>query len=442
MSNAAARTIALMFPVLAAPAVLLLVITAFVRGDMYLLRAAAVLGLASVGAGIGVAAFVRMLDMTSRTGGEGFVPWLLVVVAPVMLALELVSRYEPSWLRSSALQDALMSTDSVVLVLFATTAVAASLLAANVRRDGKEPAALHYRARLFTDRTIVAGVALVMLAAATVRVSRWQPFVGVLDPELPLLRREASRYPDHFATQHRYGEALLRYRQCSFAVEPLRNAVTLRPRDPVAANQLADALACDNQVPQAVLAYRVAIRLDPENIRGRYGLAYMLDLLHDSSAAEEYRSILLEWPNDAFALARQATIHFSRGDRSHALTEMRRALAVDTSSQVQHAGAELFANAQLYDEALPIYRSLAARDSADFATWSQYAAAAYHAGELKEAARAFDFLADRHPQLMDEVDEWRQMRDAAHRGILPSDFRPTHPPFKRAYDDTVLFHVR
>ena len=438
-SKPAARLIAITFPALAAPAALLLVGTAFVRGDMDLLRAALVLMLASVTAGAGVGAFVSAFDMTSQTGAQGFLPWLLVLLGPVMFVLELASGYSPSWLRSVALQDAFAATGLVGFNLIVAPVLAATLLTADIRRNESAPVTLRHRAKLFTDRTFFAVAAVVMLSVLVVRETRvFAQLEAKPGRALPVLTREAARYPDHFATQLRYGDALLRIAVCPDAIPPLRRAVALKANHPTARSELAYALLCAHKYEDAIVTYRTAIELDPSNIRARYGLAWTLEQLHDSSASDEYRAILLQRPNDAYALARQATIHFSRGDRSHALVEMRRALVLDTSRVVQRAAADLFVSAQLMDEALPIYRSLAQRDPTDLSALAQYASAAYFTGHLQESTRAFDELAARHPQLMEEVEQWRELRDAARRGVPPAKFSIA-PVFRH---DTVLFNVR
>jgi tetratricopeptide (TPR) repeat protein len=214
---------------------------------------------------------------------------------------------------------------------------------------------------------------------------------------------------------------------CAGALVPLQRAVALDSSDGWALNDLGFALSCGNRYAEAVPLYLASVRLLPEERRPRYGLAWALEQTRASSAEREYRAILGQWPGDPFAMAREATLRYNRGERTEGLTEMRQALAVDSSYWVRLAAAQLFSSAALLSDALVQYRALATRDSANLWMWAHYGSAAYLAGELAEARRAFDHADSIDPTALNAVAAWRDMRDASRRGVPPSALPPIAP---------------
>jgi predicted Zn-dependent protease len=127
-------------------------------------------------------------------------------------------------------------------------------------------------------------------------------------------------------------------------------------------------------------------------------------------------------------MAREAVARYSQGEREEGLSEVRRALAAGPSEYwVQLSAAQLFSSAALLSDAARVYGQLAARDSANMWMWVQYGSAAYLAGQLEEARRAFDHVDALHPQQVWIDPAWRAMRDAARKGIRPSDLPPIPP---------------
>jgi Flp pilus assembly protein TadD len=314
--------------------------------------------------------------------------------------------------------------------LFAAV-IASTLLAVGMTGNTVQPVALRHRRGVITDRTIFAVTALVVLAFAVIALTRPQRFAADdpddLRAQLPRLGREAGRYPNHFRSQYVFGNGLNKSRDCASALAPLQRAVALDSSDGWALNDLGFALSCRYRYAEAVSPYLASVRLLPDERLPRYGLAWALEQTRASSAEREYRAILGRWPGDPFARAREATLRYNRGERTEGLTEMRQALAIDSSYWVRLAAAQLFSSAALMSEALAQYRALATRDSANLWMWAHYGSAAYLAGELAEARRAFDHADSIDRKALDAVAAWRDMRDASRRGVPPSGLPPIAP---------------
>jgi tetratricopeptide (TPR) repeat protein len=307
-----------------------------------------------------------------------------------------------------------------------------------------KPVLLRHRQGPFTDRTILAIAAVLLVAVIANLVTRPERIgdesTAALQLQLPRLQRESERYPTHFATQYRYGNALTRQRDCASAVAPLERAVALNSDDGWAQNDLAYALTCARRYAAAIAPGREAIRLLPTERRPYYNLAWALEQSHDEQGAGEvYRQLLLHWPNEAVAMARAAFIHYRGGARKEGLAELQRALAIDDSSYwMLITAAELYSSAARLDDALNQYRALATRDSTNLWAWGQYGSTAYLAGRLDEARRAFDHLEKIAPHIFDSESPWRAMRDAARQNIPPSKLPPI-PPFQRS--DAMLIQL-
>lgn len=446
-TSQAARLTATAYPALAAPAVLLLLVVAIVRNDHALLSAAVALFAGSALGGALAGLLVRELRPTEKDAPIAFFYWIVALAAPVWALVTIMRELSALWLRSSALADALLPLVDVALVLGSAIIALALLLTVGIGEKTDAPVVLRHRRRAFTDRTFFAVIAVVLIAELVGSVTSTDKIIladgAALGAQLPRLEREAWRYPNHFASQYRYGNALARLRDCSAAVAPLERAVALHAGDGLANLDLADALNCAHLYSQAITPAQTAMRLRPDDSRPYYSLAWALEQTHERARAEEiYRQILLHWPNDAVAMARFALLRYAEGARTSALEQLRKALAIDSTSRWMHITAgELYSNAAMMPEALAQYRALAMSDSAQVWSWIQYASHAYLAGELPEARSAFDHLEVIAPGIVEQWPAWRQMRDASRQGI-PSAALPPIAPHDQATEDTTFIRLR
>lgn len=428
----AARMAALVLPALLAPAVVILAVTAMLRGDYNLLIAAAV-GLAGAAvAGAGTGAVVFGLRLGQRAGFVASVSWALALGVPAAAIAAVLSYTASSWVRSAALRDALTVNDVWPMALAIAAVSSAILLGARIRGDREQPVVVRHRHRVYTEHTFFAAAAVVWVAIAALSSTR-PPRFASSDPDelrtqLPLLEREAARYPNHFRSQYLFGNALTHTHECARAIDPLRRAVAIRPRDGWAENDLAFALSCSRHFAEARAPYEQAVKLLPDEELVQNGYAYTLEQLRDKSAERTYHAILRRFPYDAYAAAREATLRFNRGERDEGLDEMRLALTLgDSSFGVLLSAAELFANAALLKDAAAQYRLIAQRQPRDLWIWAQYASTAYLAGSLEEARNAFVHAESINAHAIETVDSWRMMRDAAQKGVPPSALPPIPP---------------
>ena len=431
-SLATVRASTLLYPVLATPAVLLLLVTAAARRDLDSLVAAVVLLGAATLAGALTGVLTYILRPSERNVILAFATWAIVLAAPVAIALVATSVLGPRLPDISAWADTLHA-DEAALILLPTGIVATLLLAVRITGNQTKPVVLRHRRGIFTDRTIVALMALVFVAVVAqvaTKTDRFPPGEGdALRALLPQLEREAARHPNHFLSQYRLGNALTRLDECNAALPPLQRAVQLDSLDGWAENDLGHTLNCLRRYHESIVPFRTAVRVMPNESRPRYGLAWALEQTGDWRAAqEEYHDILVRAPNDAVAMAREAVTRYNGGDRDEGLSELRRALAADDSAYwVQLSAAQLFSSSAQLTEAERQYARLAARDSTNVWMWAQYASTSYLAGDLTQARRAFEHLDAVAPTVIEQVPEWRAMRDAARKGTPPSKLPPIAP---------------
>ena len=430
---AGARASLLFSPTLAAPVVLVLLLSALAHRDPVLLGAALVVLGASLAAGALAALVALRLQLGQRDGVVAFIGWVGVLGAPIAL-LWWAAILIPSLSRVLApLRDVLPASDELRLALISVCALSAGLLAVGIPGNAARPVVLRHRRELFGERTVFALMALLLpVTAATylTNVERFPSGEGAqLRAQLPQLERDASTFPNHFLSQYRLGNVLLRLDECAAALPPLQRAVALQPNDGWAENDLGGVLSCLRRPREAIAPFRVAVRVMPDEPRPRYGLAWALEQTGDyTGALAGYQAIRHRWPNDPVAMAREAVARYNHGEREEGLSEVRRALAAGPSEYwVLLSAAQLFSSAALLSEAAAQYGRLAARDSGNMWLWVQYGSAAYLAGQLAEARRAFDHV-DSLPAQQALVDPaWRAMRDAARKGIPPSELPPIPP---------------
>jgi len=429
---ATARASALLYPALTLPAILLLVISALATHDSGLFIAALALLIASSVAGIFTGLLVRVLRPTQQSNVGAWLAWVVSLGSPLALVWSVGSGLETLWAKSPALNDVSMPIEGLVFALCLTGIVFGLFLAADTRGDEKAPVVVRHR-RVASNWTPYAFAAVVAIAVVANLLTRQGLFARGTGSELrariPQLQREAARYPKHFRSQYRLGNAFARLDDCIAALGPLQRALAISPNDSFARNDASWAVSCTRVRRQGMGPYAAGTALASSTARTRYGNAAALEQLRNWAGAEtEYNRILQRWPNDPIALVRRGVVRYNMGHRGDGLEDVRQALALsDTAYVVQLSSAEVFSEAALLRDALKEYRALAGRDSANAWIWAQYGSTAYLVGELAEASRAFDSAYSLTPEAFLLNNAWRAMRDASHQGIPPSALPPIPP---------------
>ena len=431
------RSAALVYAALAIPVLALSVAAAFVTNDRALLIAAAVGLLASLVTGALTGWLFWLLDLGQRTWALHAV--LLCVGAPVLLVWNALAFTAPLWVRSSALADALALAHPAALALTLVSFVSAIHLALDTEPRTQAPTARRYRHALVSERDILPLLCVIPMVSAVSSLTKLPRFADSdrdeLRQRMPLYQREAQRYPGHFTSVYRLGNVYTHFPapECTSGLVSLESAVAMRPSDGWAQNDLGYVLECARRIPEAIPHLAEAVRIMPDEVQPRYNLAWALETTGHPAAEAEYRAILERWPGEVDAAAGAAAARYDRGDREAALAEMRGVVALDPSnSWVQLKAADVLSRAALLREALQHYRAAVTNDSTTSAwAWARYASTAYLANELPESLRAFDHLETLAPGMIDQVPEWRAMRDAARQGTPPSMI-PVPPPPARA----------
>ena len=414
---------------LAAPVVLLLFATGLVRADRELLFAAAVLLVVSlaVGAMSGALAFVTA-PLQSEVVLAVF-GWAVTLGTPIAILYAVVMRLAPRWLALAALGET-FNMSELLYIAIPSGILSTLLLAVPISRNDAKPVLLRHRHGIITDRTFFALAGLLFLGAIARQVTVPDRFADgdrdELRAQLPRLARDAAMYPSHFRSQYRYGNALLHLNECAQAVPVLQRAVALDPNDGWAENDLGFVLNCEHRYGEAIAPLRVSVVVMPNESRSRYNLAWALEQTHDWAGAQaEYHRILERAPYDAVAMAREAVARYNHGDRDEGLTEVRRALASgDTNYWVKFSAAQIFSGSALLTDAAKQYGDLAKRQPTNVWLWAQYGSSAYLADMLPEARSAFEHVDSIAPQVFQTASPWRAMRDAAAKGIHPSQLPP------------------
>ena len=447
-----ARASALVYPALALPATLLLIISALATHDPGLLVAALALLLDSIVGGALTGLLVKALRPTEQNNLGAWLAWSASFCVPLAFIWNVGTGRESWWARSPALNDVGTPIDGWVFALVCTGLLVTLLLAADTRSRENTPSVVRHR-RVVSDWTAFAMAAVIGIAMLANLVTRQGLFArgtrAELREQLARLQREATRYPSHFRSQYRLGNAFARLEDCNNAIGPLQRALVLSPRDSFARNDLNWAVGC---VRHAYMGARAPAGMDFAAVFGtsaryrplvdpqrrvsddlRYQAARTLEASKNWAGAEQEYSRLLEvWPNDAIATVRRGVMRYNMGHRDDGLADVHRALVLsDTSYWVQLSAAEVFSEAAMLDTALVEYRALAARDSANVWIWGQYGSTAYLAGKLPEARDAFDHVESVAPGAFVAFSSWREMRNAARLGVSPSQLPPIPPSTKQ-----------
>ena len=148
----------------------------------------------------------------------------------------------------------------------------------------------------------------------------WRDLVG----RRPDDSRHLGCYGRHLTERGRGAEAAP---MLDRAVEACREAIRLRPDDPVARNNLGNALHISGDRPGAIAEYREVIRLRPDDPQAPYNLGLALDDSGDRPGAiAEYREAIRRKPDYAEAHTNLGLALEASGDRPGAIAALREAI--------------------------------------------------------------------------------------------------------------------
>ena len=157
---------------------------------------------------------------------------------------------------------------------------------------------------------------------------------GGEDPRMAIqetvMRRRLEKYPADFIAHYNLGAVLQMRGKYPEAISAYREALRTEPKNVTAHNSLAVALVLQEDLAGAIAEFRAALQLDPHYLNARYNLASTLIASGDlSGAREELVHYLEENPNDAAAQATVGTIDFKEKNFSDALLRFREAVRLD-----------------------------------------------------------------------------------------------------------------
>jgi tetratricopeptide (TPR) repeat protein len=140
-------------------------------------------------------------------------------------------------------------------------------------------------------------------------------------------RRILDFFPDQFDTLHYLGVALAQQKRFEEALEPLRRAIELRPRDAVVYNHYGNALAGLSRYAEAIENYERAMTCDAESPDGHYneGVARMA-LGQYEAALACHTEASKRRPDHAQALNNRGVAYSELGQLPQALVDFERAL--------------------------------------------------------------------------------------------------------------------
>jgi Flp pilus assembly protein TadD/mono/diheme cytochrome c family protein len=145
-----------------------------------------------------------------------------------------------------------------------------------------------------------------------------------------VMRRRLEKYPGDFLAQYNLG-ALLEVRgKFPEAVAAYRAALKADPDSATTHNSLAAALLMEDHTAGAIAELRESLRLNPGYLNARYNLARALAAGGDlNAAATEYATFLAQKPADAAAQAGLGTIYYKERKFTQALVCFREAAHLD-----------------------------------------------------------------------------------------------------------------
>jgi tetratricopeptide (TPR) repeat protein len=242
---------------------------------------------------------------------------------------------------------------------------------------------------------------------------------------LPLLEDAARQKPGEFRPRYYLAEAQLASGDAGKAEESYRLALGVNPKSAAAELGLARALARQDRLADAVPHFRQAAALDAGY---RDALLELAELYEKNKQTDEALALYREFPDDAAAQEHAGHLLLENKKYAEAITGLLQAYQKDPTQANRVALALAYLFHEELAKALPLLKDAAAaepanydvrmaygralRDSRQFpaaaaefldavklkpndaATWSDYAAAVYMAGDLPTALAAFEKARD------------------------------------------------
>jgi tetratricopeptide (TPR) repeat protein len=141
-----------------------------------------------------------------------------------------------------------------------------------------------------------------------------------------LYRRVVDKDPSDYEALHNLGFIFLEVGDGAQAIEYLKKANAVHECS-LHWNNLGRAYQQTRQFPEALEAYRNAVRLDEENVDPRYNSTVCLrEMGKEQESLRELEMFLLDHPDHAGANNDRAIHHETSGEREKAVSSLRRAL--------------------------------------------------------------------------------------------------------------------
>ena len=182
--------------------------------------------------------------------------------------------------------------------------------------------------------TVAALIITTLTAYSYVQTSFWR------DDET-LWRQTLANTSDNPLAENNLGNALLKRGKPDEAVVHYREAIRLYPPFPEAYNSLGHALMKKGQLDEAIAHIRKALELKPDYVAAKYQLAFTLGAASAKQGKWEesinsYRVALEIRPNDPIAHNNLATSLIQAGKREEAIEQLGEALRLDPNYQTVH----------------------------------------------------------------------------------------------------------
>ena len=134
----------------------------------------------------------------------------------------------------------------------------------------------------------------------------------------------------------------------------------LRPKDPLAQEQLGAKLTALGRVASAAARYQKSLEIDPSQVNVRYNLGILLNRLgKPNDALTEFKKVISAEPNHTMALANCASHHIKRNESEIAISYLERVVATQPSFlQAQFQLAQLYETLENWDKAKNAYQKI------------------------------------------------------------------------------------
>ncbi len=215
-----------------------------------------------------------------------------------------------------------------------------------------------------------------------------------------LMRHDIQKDPDDFLAQFNLGAVLQSDGRIDEAIEHLRKALALSPRNAVAENNLGAALLTAGRPTEAVPHFREALKSRPGYIDAHYDLGdALLALNQPQDAIAHFQAVLLAKPDDANAHNDLGSAYFMLKQIDQAIEEFNTAIRFNPrhADAEDNLGVALSQQGKTADALLHFERAVQLRpESSDF--HNDLGLAMAQQGNLARAVREFELSLKLNPQ--------------------------------------------